>query len=176
MIQFGTMVRSGSWSMVLIKPISRIMIMDHMSSRDSDHAHGSWSYGPYHPKFLACGWLTVEYDTMTTFFGMRHGQIKNDFSLLLSVFFTLFIILCFDSEFNLNCLVMDHGILKSGSWWITKKLKIQRLDHGWSWECPRSLPWIMAVDHGPNHRFQIMTMVQIMIFWIMVPWVPTCEK
>ena len=87
MIQFGTMVRSESWSMVLIKPISRIMIMDHMSSRGSDHAHGSWSYGPYHPKFLACGWLTVEYDTMTTFFGMRQRQIKNDFSLLLSVLF-----------------------------------------------------------------------------------------
>ena len=41
-------------------------------------------------------------------------------------------------------------------------------------KCPRSWPWIMALDHGPNHRFQIMTMVQIMIFWIMVPWVPTC--
>ena len=93
MIQFGTMVRSGSWSMALIKQISRIMIMDHMSSRGLDHDHGSWSYGPYHPKFLACGWLTVDCDTMTTFFGMRHGQIKNDFSLLLSVFCSIILIL-----------------------------------------------------------------------------------
>jgi len=48
------------------------------------------------------------------------------------------------------------------------------LEHGPCWanqKCPRSWPRIMAIDCGQNFVAQIMTMVQIMIFWTMVPWV-----